>query len=81
MGLGRDNASNGLGHDFYLDQPFKEAKEHLIDDFERRYIKDTLKRCDGNISKAAAHSGIDRRSLHRLLAKHDLQAADLIRET
>ena len=81
VGLGHDNTDNGLGHDFYLDQPFKEAKEHLIDDFERRYIKDTLKRCNGNISKAAAHSGIDRRSLHRLLAKHELQAADLIRET
>ncbi|MEE2658508.1 MAG: sigma-54 dependent transcriptional regulator, partial [Candidatus Latescibacterota bacterium] len=59
---------------FYLDLPFKEAKEHLIEDFERRYIVDVLQSFHGNISRAAKHCGIDRRSLHRLLAKYQIDA-------
>ena len=57
-----------------LDLPFKEAKEHLIEDFERHYIVEVLRNFDGNISRAAEHSGIDRRSLHRLLAKYHIDA-------
>ena len=59
---------------FYLDLPFKEAKEHLIEDFEKRYIVEVLKRFGGNVSRSAEHSGIDRRSLHRLLAKYQIDA-------
>lgn len=73
-------AAAGGGHDYYLDLPFKEAKDRLIDDFELRYVRAILKQYGGNISRAASHSGIDRRSLHRLLVKHDLQASDVVRE-
>ncbi len=65
---------------FLLSLPFKEAKERLIEDFERRYIEDILQKYHGNVSRAAEHSGIDRRSLHRLLAKHHLHASQLVRE-
>ena len=58
----------------YLSLPFKEAKERLIEDFEKRYILEILKRFDGNISRAAEHCGIDRRSLHRLLVKYHIDA-------
>lgn len=78
--FGQDESGGNPVQDLYLDRPFKEAKERLIDDFERRYLKEILKRFDGNISRAASHSGIDRRSLHRLLAKHGTHAADLVRE-
>ncbi|MFH1568898.1 MAG: sigma-54 dependent transcriptional regulator [Gemmatimonadota bacterium] len=60
--------------EYYLDLPFKEAKERLIEDFERRYIVEVLKNFGGNISRSAEHSGIDRRSLHRLLAKYHIDA-------
>jgi len=59
---------------YYLDLPFKQAKERLIEDFERRYIVDVLRSFAGNISRSAEHSGIDRRSLHRLLAKYHIDA-------
>ena len=65
----------------YVDLPFKEAKARLIEDFERRYIADVLSEYKGNISRAAIHSGIDRRSLHRLLLKHQINAKEGVRRT
>jgi DNA-binding NtrC family response regulator len=58
----------------HFDQPFKDAKENVIEEFERAYVENLLHAHNGNISKAAQHSGIDRRSLHRLLVKHDIDA-------
>lgn len=58
----------------HFDQPFKEAKENVIEEFERAYVENLLQSHGGNISRAAQHSGIDRRSLHRLLVKHDIDA-------
>ena len=60
--------------EFYLDLPFKDAKEHLIEDFEKRYIVEVLKTFGGNISRSADHSGIDRWSLPRLLSKYHIDA-------
>ena len=57
------------------DLPFKEAKDQVIEDFERAYIQSLLNTYQGNISEAARQSGIDRRSLHRLLAKYDIEAS------
>ena len=61
----------------YMELPFKDAKARLVEDFERRYIVEVLRRYQGNISRAAVHSGIDRRSLHRLLAKYRIDAGEL----
>ena len=58
----------------HFDQPFKDAKESVIEEFERAYVENLLQAHNGNISKAAQHSGIDRRSLHRLLVKHHIDA-------
>jgi DNA-binding NtrC family response regulator len=65
---------------FYLHLPFKEAKERLVEEFEKRYIADVLKRFKGNISRSAEQIGIDRRSLHRLLAKYHLDAVQIAAE-
>lgn len=58
------------------DLPFKEAKQVVVEEFECVYIENLLKKHSGNISKAAKESGIDRRSLHRLLAKHKIVASE-----
>nr|WP_224240738.1 sigma 54-interacting transcriptional regulator [Hyalangium gracile] len=55
-----------------LDLPFKEAKERLIEGFERDYLKNLLERCEGNISRAARESGIARIYVRKLLKKHGL---------
>jgi DNA-binding NtrC family response regulator len=55
-----------------LDLPFKEAKEKLIEGFERDYLSGLIERCEGNISRASREAGIDRVYLRKLLRKHGL---------
>jgi DNA-binding NtrC family response regulator len=64
------DASGRKGPD--LDLPFKEAKEHLIEVFERDYLKNLIERCEGNISRASREADIDRVYLRKLLRKHGL---------
>ncbi|MFW6369364.1 MAG: sigma 54-interacting transcriptional regulator [Myxococcota bacterium] len=58
---------------------FKEAKEHLLEAFEREYIANVLRQCDGNISEAARRSGLHRKSIERLAKKYDLDAKALLK--
>jgi len=53
--------------------PFKEAKEQLVDAFERRYVAALLERHGGNVSRAASEAGLDRNYLARLARKHGLR--------
>lgn len=69
----RGGVSNLAVDQFHL--PFKEAKESVVEAFERSYIDNLLQNHEGNISRAAEASGIDRRSLHRLLVKHEIDAS------
>lgn len=56
-----------------VQMPFKEAKERLLDAFERRYIQNLLAKHEGNVSRAAAEAGVDRNHLARLAKKHGLR--------
>ncbi|MCY1023100.1 sigma 54-interacting transcriptional regulator [Pyxidicoccus sp. MSG2] len=58
-----------------LDLPFKEAKERLIEGFERDYLRTLLERCEGNVSRASREAGIDRVYLRKLLRKHGLDTS------
>lgn len=53
--------------------PFKEAKERLLDVFERHYVEQLLARHEGNVSRAAGEAGVDRNHLAKLAKKHDLR--------
>jgi transcriptional regulator with GAF, ATPase, and Fis domain len=53
--------------------PFKDAKEQLIDAFERQYLLDLIERHGGNVSKAARAAHMDRKSITRLLKKHGIR--------
>ena len=57
--------------------PFKEAKDKLLDAFEREYLIDLLRRNDKNISKAAKEAEIDRKSISRLLKKHGIKLGEI----
>jgi DNA-binding NtrC family response regulator len=56
---------------------FKDAKEQLLESFEREYVSQVLKRCDGNISRAARESGLHRKSIERLVKKYSLDAKSM----
>jgi DNA-binding NtrC family response regulator len=53
---------------------FKDAKEQLLENFEREYIHRVLSRCEGNLSRAARESGLHRKSIERLVKKYHLDA-------
>lgn len=52
---------------------FKDAKDRVLENFERDYLRIQLKKFDWNISKTAEACGIDRRTIHRLINKYQLK--------
>jgi DNA-binding NtrC family response regulator len=58
-------------------RPFKEAKEKLLDAFEREYIQRLMARSSGGVAGAARLAGIDRKHLYKLMEKHGLGRSDL----
>ncbi len=55
------------------DLSLKEARDQLIDAFERRYLEDLLEHCDDNLSKAARIAGVDRKTIGRMLKRHGIR--------
>jgi DNA-binding NtrC family response regulator len=49
--------------------PFLVARQHVIDEFERRYVAQLLAAHDGNVTRAASASGIARRNFQLLRAR------------
>jgi transcriptional regulator with PAS, ATPase and Fis domain len=54
------------------DMPFHDAKQEIVDRFEREYLSQLVARTEGNMSEAARQAGIDRTTLYRLMDKHNL---------
>ena len=52
--------------------PFMEAKKEVLQDFEKEYCYNLLKKCQGNISKAAQLAAVSRRTLYRIICPHSL---------
>jgi len=66
------SGGHGLGPAFDLRMPFHEAKQMLVDRFEREYLANLVARTGGNMSESARQAGIDRTTLYRLMDKHKL---------
>ncbi|WP_257449710.1 sigma 54-interacting transcriptional regulator [Archangium lipolyticum] len=58
-------------------QPFKEAKQALVDDFERRYWAQLLERCQHNLSEAARIAGVHRKSAEYIVQKLGLRGREM----
>ena len=54
---------------------FRQAKETVIAEFERRYLTQLMSETAGNISRAARVSGKERSTLRRLLKKYAINAS------
>ncbi|EKD51620.1 MAG: hypothetical protein ACD_62C00215G0004 [uncultured bacterium] len=59
-----------------MDMPFKEAKQAVVEEFEKEYLQDLLQRNNGNVSKAAREAKIDRKHLRNLLIKYQIIRSD-----
>jgi DNA-binding NtrC family response regulator len=53
--------------------PLTEARERWLAVLEGDYLRDLLDRHDGNISAAAKAAGVDRKTFHRLVTKHQIR--------
>lgn len=52
-----------------LGLPFADARDRLLDDFERRYVERVFAAADGDLERASAIAGIGKRYLQKLRAK------------
>ena len=53
-------------------EAFHPAKEKLVSEFERLYLRRLVTRAGGNMARAARLAHIDRTTLYRLVEKHRL---------
>jgi len=62
-------------------EDFKKLKQQVRDatgqELERRYVTETLERCDGNVSRAAKEIGIQRTNLHALMRRYGISVDKL----
>jgi DNA-binding NtrC family response regulator len=66
------NDTNDTNFTFEEGLSFRDQKEIWNDEFESRYLRWLLTGAKGNISKAARAADMDRKYLHKLLKKHDI---------
>lgn len=59
--------------------PYKQAKQMVVDDFTRNYVRRLLEHTDGNISEAARISGVERFSLQKILKRLGLSGGEFRR--
>ena len=62
--------------DVDADLPFKDAKQQIVENFEKEYLAQLLKKNNNNLSKASREAQIDRKHLRNLLKKYELNAKD-----
>jgi DNA-binding NtrC family response regulator len=60
------------------DLPIKDARERWVAPMEREYLVRVLKRCGGDLDKAAAEAGVHRKSFERLLRQHGIKTGDIV---
>ena len=58
------------------DLPFAEAKQAVLQSFERRYLQDLFARERGNVSATARAAGLDRKHTRTLLRRYGLLDSD-----
>ena len=56
-------------HSELIQLSYAEAKRQALSAFDEEYVRETLKRVDGNFSAAARHAGLDRSNFRRIAKK------------
>ena len=58
-----------LCFDVDMSEPFKDAKQRVIDEFDRAFMEKLLARHGGNMAAAARATGVDRVSIYKVLGR------------
>jgi two-component system, NtrC family, response regulator GlrR len=56
-----------------VETPYAEARQRVLDEFERRYVTELLRAHDGKVAQAAAAVGLNRTYLYRLMQRHHIE--------
>ena len=56
---------------------YRDAKQSVLEAFDKEYLVSILKRCGGSITRAAEAADMDRKNFHELLKKYGLSAKEL----
>jgi transcriptional regulator with PAS, ATPase and Fis domain len=56
--------------------PLREAREMVVEQFERTYILSKLREHGGNVSRAAESMGVSRQFAHRLMERYGIRSGD-----
>lgn len=67
--LQTDSSEPSESPDLRTDLPYLEARREWLDHFQQRYVAAILREHDGNVSAAARASGLDRRSIQRIMKR------------
>ena len=54
--------------------PYREAKEDVLSQFNRRYIREALEKTGGNVTQAARLSRIERQSFQQVMRKYNIRS-------
>jgi DNA-binding NtrC family response regulator len=65
----------GLSPDLF-GMDYRTAREKIIGDFTRGYVRYLLRKTSGNVTHAARLAGIERQSLQHLIRRYDIDASE-----
>jgi DNA-binding NtrC family response regulator len=55
---------------------YRDAKQRVLESFDKEYLLSILKRCGGSITRAAEAADMDRKNFHELLKKYEINAKE-----
>ena len=58
----------------------KLAREKSVEEIEKRFVQETLKRNDSNVTRSAAETGMQRTNFQALMKKYNIRVRDIERE-
>jgi DNA-binding NtrC family response regulator len=63
-----------LDADDLNDLSYREAKENVLAQFSTRYLEEALRKTDGNVTRAARASGLERQSFQQIMRKYGIRS-------
>ncbi|MBN2493347.1 MAG: sigma-54-dependent Fis family transcriptional regulator [Deltaproteobacteria bacterium] len=60
----------------WLDLPLQEARQLVLERFEKAYLEELLRRCDGRVGRTADRAGITPRALYDKMKRYGLSKED-----
>lgn len=79
LDTGEENSGAKLRNEMsqqLLSLPYHEAKDRVLESFEKAYLLEHLKAANGVVTRAAQRAGLPRQSVHRMLRRLGINTSD-----